>query len=622
MRKIDKSKVFIFIITIITLLLLFFFFKEIILEIIKLYIDNNVSEVKTLLENKGLIGCVAVILVEALQMVVVFISAEFIQISAGLSYPWYLALLLCELGVGLGATIIYFLVKVLKFDTSIFSKANDKIGNISKKKKNTNIQILMYLFFIMPIIPFGAICYFGSNTKISYRRYIFTCVTGVIPSILTSILMGKIITFALIKDIPFWQIILMIIIIMLLLIILGFVFVNKTLLKDAEGTPDSAYYNIFYRIFQFFVKRKVNCELDKLPINTIDGPFVLLTNHPSTLDVYYAAASLYPIKMSFIMNKYYFKNKILKYYLSKFGTIPKKLFSPDIGTIKKTLKAVKAGYPIFMCPEGRLGVDGTNYYVTRETGKFIKQLKLPIVIMTINGAYLSNPKWRKKRIKAKVQTKITKIITKEEVLSKEVIEINDLINDNIKYNDFDFVKQNNLSYKYKKKAEGLENLLYYCPHCKHEFTLSTKGNNIKCNHCGFNLDIKDDYHFTDNEYGINTIHDWYLLMVDYEKENIKNGIDLSCDVYIKKFNIDNKKMNEKGIGVCHLSNFEFTYEGNLKVSSFTISIDKIKALAFSCGEEFECYYNDELYYFYPITNKKQCSKWALIVDELVKTYEE
>jgi hypothetical protein len=31
-----------------------------------------------------------------------------------------------------------------------------------------------------------------------------------------------------------------------------------------------------------------------------------------------------------------------------------------------------------------------------------------------------------------------------------------------------------------------------------------------------------------------------------------------------------------------------------------------------------CYYGDELYFFYPIDNKLQCARWALIVDLLNK----
>ena len=621
-KVLNKNKVFIFIITLITLTFLFFFFKEIIIELIKFYLENNVDAAQQLLESKGIFGCLSVILVEALQMVVVFISAEFIQISSGLSYPWYIAWGLCTLGVFLGASIIFLLVRIAKFDTSTFSKSTDKIVELSSKKKNTNIQILMYLLFVMPIIPFGAICYFGSNTKISYRRYILTCITGVIPSIFSSILMGKVISVALINDIPGWLIILAAIIIMGILVFFGFLIANRAFFKEHEGTPNSVYYDILYKIYNFILRKKVTTKFDKDSFNNLEGPFVLLSNHPSSVDVYYSTSSVLPKRLTFIMNKYYFKFKFFKFVFNKFGCIPKKLFTPDIGTIKGTLKAVKKGYPVYMCPEGRLGLDGTNYYITKETGKFIKQLKLPIVIMTINGAYLSKPKWRKHRIKSFVETKVTKIITKEEVMSKDADEINDIINQFLSYNDFEYARTNNLNFKDKHKAEGLENVLYYCPECHREFTIETKGNKIKCNHCGFSLDILEDYHFNENKYNIHTIHDWYELIKIYEKKNIEKGINLSCEVKIKKFNIDNKKLDEKGRGICYLTNNEFRYEGDLKVSNFTISMEHLKALAFSCGEEFECYYNDELYYFYPVEKKEQCVKWALIVDELVKIYEQ
>ena len=73
-------------------------------------------------------------------------------------------------------------------------------------------------------------------------------------------------------------------------------------------------------------------------------------------------------------------------------------------------------------------------------------------------------------------------------------EINNLINENIAYNEFDYIKEKGLKFKQKNKAEGLENVLYYCPKCHKEFTLSTSGNTIKCDHCGFELEIKEDYH--------------------------------------------------------------------------------------------------------------------------------
>ena len=177
-----------------------------------------------------------------------------------------------------------------------------------------------------------------------------------------------------------------------------------------------------------------------------------------------------------------------------------------------------------------------------------------------------------------------------------------------------------MTFKDKKKAEGLENVLYHCPKCHQEYTLSSKGNTISCN-CGFNLTIKEDYHFEENEFGLTNIHDWYELIKQEERKHLDN-INLECEVKVKKFNIDNKKLDEKGSGICKLDNDKFTFEGNLKVKSFSIDLEILRTFAFSCGEQFECYYNDELYYFYPIKNPQQCTKWALIMDEVSQKFEE
>lgn len=616
MKKINKQKLFIMGIAILTLVLLVLFLKNTIIEIIKLEIHGDHDGVKNVLDGQGIFGYITVVLVEGLQMVVVFISAEFIQISAGMSYPWYIAMPLCSAGIFFGATIIYLLCNMTSFDDSMFKGSSKKLEEYTRR--SNNVMLIMYVLFVSPIIPFGAICYYGAKSKISYKRYIFTCLTATIPSIFTSIFLGRVITFTIVHNIPIWILILSIIGIMLLLIVVAGIVLSKTMFKGSHKTPNSILYGFLLKCYRFLVKRKIKFKLDDFDKYNINEPFILLTNHPSGYDMFFATEMVYPHRFSFIVNNYYFKYRPLKWILTSFGVIPKKLFTPDMKTIKGTLKSIKNGFPVFMCPEGRLGLDGTNYYIAKETGKFVKQLKQPIVICTINGAYISKPKWRKKRYKSKVEMNINKVITKEEVSNLSSDEINQLINENIAYNEFNYIKEKKLIFKNKHKAEGLENVLYYCPCCHQEFTLNTKGNKIACDNCGFELTIQNDYHFNDNEYNISTIHDWYELIKEYERENIKKGINLSCNVKIKKFNIENKKLNEEGYGVCTLTNDMFNYSGNLNVKEFTHDIINLRALAFSCGEEFECYYNNELYYFYPEYNKKQCVKWALIVDELIK----
>ena len=102
------------VVSLIVICLLFFFFKDLIIPFIKLEVNNDFDGARDLLVDKGMIGLSAVTLIEALQMVVIFISAEFVQLSAGMAYPWWIAFILCDLGVIIGASIIYLLVNVFK----------------------------------------------------------------------------------------------------------------------------------------------------------------------------------------------------------------------------------------------------------------------------------------------------------------------------------------------------------------------------------------------------------------------------------------------------------------------------------------------------------------------------
>lgn len=619
MNKKKFQKIFMISIAIITIGLLVYFFKDIMLKLLKYEKENNEAAINALLKDKGLIGALIVVIVQALQMIVVFISAEFVQIAASISYPWYITLLLCDLGVFIGATAIYFLVNLFKFDTGFMSKSSNRIEDIARrKKKSKGIQSFMYILFFMPVIPFGAICYYGSSTKMSYRRYIWTCVTGVIPSIFISMLMGTALREFISHDISIWLLVLIVIVGMLLLLGLFTFVIRKLYFVSGKGTPDSIYYSILLRVFALIVKPKAITTYDKKNLQEIEGPYLLLSNHGSAHDVYYLSTLAYPSKLSFILNKYYFKNKVARGIFKRMGVIPKKLFYPDIETIKKTMQSIKKGYPVLMCPEGRLSIDGTNYGINKETGKLVKSLKVPVVIARINGGYLVNPKWRKKRIKGPVHTSVEYIITKEEIERLSVDEINNIIEKNLSYNDFDFAKEKGVIYKSKKKAEGLESVLYYCPHCKKEYKISTKGNTIKCDACGFSVEVQDDYSFSHNDYNIQNVHDWYSVIEDYERKNIEKGINMNCEVTVKRFNFD-KHTEEIGEGICSLTNEMFTFKGKVNSDiSFEIPVKQLKALAFSTNEEFECYYNEELYYFYPNENKKQCTKWALIVDELNK----
>ncbi len=601
------------------IVLLYTYFKNVIYEIIVASKNNDKDAMDQIIDSQSILGHLRIIGVEALQMIAVFFSAEFIQIGAGISFPAWKAIILCDLGVFVGASVIYVLVNFLKFDGSVFTKKEGRMQKLAQKNKGKGIQTLMYILFVMPVIPIGSICYFGASKKISYRRYILTCVTGVLPDILSGILLGKLFIWISTKNIPLWILIVSVVIIMIILFAIAMSIINKIYFKNDGGNPYSSLYDFLMKTIGIKIKSKVKVKYDNEKLEGLEGPFLVIGNHPSHHDYWYYANLLLPEHCAIVCNRYYFRSKLFRFVFNKIGIIPKKLFNPDVETIKKIMNAIKADYSVIMMPEGRMSIDGTSYEVMESTGNLIKKLNANVLICNLQGAYLTNPKWRKKFYRGKMEATIQDVITKEEITQLSIKDIDQRINQGIQINDFEYAKKNNIIYKDKNKAQGLENVLYRCPRCHEEYTIATNGNTVQCNHCGFTLEIDENYSFTENEYQINNIHEWYKWMAQYEKSLIDDHYQLETEVKIVKIDMNNKRKDIEGNGICTLDNKYISFKGILEDElEFQLPIKQLKGLAFSCGEEFEFYYENNLYYFYPKSNPKQCVKWALVVDELNK----
>ena len=612
-----KGKIITLLLAMTVFAIIFWLVRHLIIDIIYYAKQNDREAIKALIADKGIFSYLSIIIVEAIQMVIIVIPAEFIQLAAGISFAAPIAICLCLVGVLLGASIIYILVKVFKFDRSVLGNNSKRIDELASKKSNMSVQAIMYLLFVTPIIPFGAICYFASSKNISYRRYIFTCATGVIPSILSSILLGNGMVWLTTLGVPFWAIILIILCLIVILFLGIMLYLKRKYFNGSIGSPKSNLYPVLLRIFGFIVRLKANVRIKRKEVKDIEGPVIFVANHQSFFDMYFACQYLFPKRGAIIGNRYYLRSKFVKKITNEIGVIPKKLFTADLETIKMTLKSAKEGNSIILFPEGRLSIDGTTYKIVPGTGSLVKKLNMPLVIVNINGAYLSNPKWRKKRIRGNVTVRTKKIVMPEELKELSSNEVDNLINENLQVNDFEYARNRNLVYKYKHKAKGLENVIYICPCCKQEFTMETSYNKITCRNCKQEFVINDNYSFEANDLSITDIHHLYQTIKEYQKELIKDDLYLETNVKVKKFNLDNKKDDQEGNGRCYLTKESFRFKGimNNQETEFEISLNTLKTLAFSCGKEFECYYKDELYYFYP-ENGRECVKWAMILDIL------
>lgn len=601
-RRIGKSVIIPVFLLII--LLFSFFLRSILIPLIKLELAHDTAGATALLQERGIEGFLTVILVEALQMVVIFIPAEFIQISSGLSYPFHVALALCDAGVCLGATIIFILVRLLNVKNNVYEKQRSRLNRMTSAVRDRNTVILLYLLFFMPMIPFGAICYYASGTELKYRRYILTVATGVIPSILVSNLMGAAVTAFLMNSMPMWILVAIIACLAVLLFVLIGIFMKKVCFKGTDNTPDSFMYSLVFSVVRIWHGRKQRIEVDDTLLENVKAPYILLCNHESFFDFYYISKLNHPRNPAYMVNAFYCIRPVLRWIAKGSGMIPKKLFTPDSSSILKAMKTIRSGFPVVIFPEGRLSPDGrSNPFL--KGARFYKKLGCPLVLTRIDGAYFSNPKWRGKRFWSNIKISVERVIDSEELQALEDNELEKIIG-SVLYKNASLNKRT--LFLQPDKAHGLENLLYRCPDCNSLYTTKSFGNTVFCTSCKATHTLDNRYRFKGTP---GSIPQWYDMIKDAERKEI-DSLDLNVKVRTKIF--DEQGGVRKENGECHLDKNGFSYRSDSM--EFSVGIDVLPALAFSCAKEFELYHGKDLCYFYPEENPQQVARWALIVDIL------
>ena len=590
------------------LVLLGFFLKDILVPFIRMELHNDFDGAKALLREKGLLGCLTVSLVEALQMVVIFIPAEFIQISSGLSYPFYVALPLCDLGVCLGATIIFVLVRTFRLSNPAFEKRRRALDRISEQAHARSVTLILYLLFFMPIIPFGAICYYGSGTKLSYGRYIRTVATGVIPSIVVSNLMGAAGRAFLVNDLPFWLLVLVIVLLAAGLFVLIFFFLDRMAFKDSDGTPDSLMYAITFFIVRLWRGKRQRVTLEEERLREAEPPYLLLANHESFYDFYYLSQLDHPKNPTYLVNEYYTTRPILRMLTRKGGILSKKLFTPDMAAPLGIARALREGWPVIVFPEGRLSPDGRSNPIVEPGGRFYKKLGVPLVLVRIRGAYFAAPKWRRRSYRAPVRVTVERVIGREELAATPAQALDAIVSETLRG---DASEEVFARFPQRDKAKGLENLLYRCPDCGALYTTETRGCVLRCTACGAAHRLGEDYRFTD---GAGSIGECYARIADMERAGL-DALDLRAAVETRIFDAGGGKTRRER-GQCRLTPEGFTYRSER--GEVFVPIAKLPALAFSCGAEFELYLEGELHYFYPLENRRQVARWALAADLLAR----
>ncbi len=273
-----------------------------------------------------------------------------------------------------------------------------------------------------------------------------------------------------------------------------------------------------------------------------DEPCLVLMNHSSFIDLKIASSILYPRPFNVVCTSDGFVGK--NWLMRLIGCIPTRKFVSDTKLVRDMVYAVKElNSSVLMYPEASYSFDGTATPLPDSIGRCIKMLGVPVVMIRTYGAFTRDPLYNGLQLrKVKVSADMEYVLSPKEIEEKSTEELNDIINQCFAFDNFKWQQENKVRVAEKFRADGLNRVLYKCPHCMTEGEMVGKGTELSCKHCGKTYELTEYGYMKalqgETEYP--HIPDWYRWERSCVKNEIMDG-KYRLDVPVKICMMVNKK---------------------------------------------------------------------------------
>ena len=281
-----------------------------------------------------------------------------------------------------------------------------------------------------------------------------------------------------------------------------------------------------------------------------DEPSLVLMNHSSFIDMQMVGDYLFPRPFSVVTTTDAYVG--LAWVLKAIGCIPTQKFVSDITLIRDMKYALeKNRTTVVMYPEACYSFDGTSATLPDTLGGLVKLLRVPIVTIITHGAFLREPLYNMLRHrKVDISADVTYLLSPEDIESMSVEQINERIGEAFGFDHFRYQQENGIRIDEDFRADGLERVLYKCPHCLSEGCAEGRGIQWKCRACGKTYELTEfgNLRALDGESAYTHIPDWFTWQREQVKSAIERGeyqLDVDVDIYMM---VDYKAMYHVGEG--------------------------------------------------------------------------
>ena len=350
------------------------------------------------------------------------------------------------------------------------------------------------------------------------------------------------------------------------------------------------------------------------------GAMVILGNHEAALDfTTLVSATKRPI--TFVVSDSFYNTLPFRKFMKMIGVIPKQQFQTTINEIARMRSVIKDDGILMFYPSGLMSKDGLETPIPSHTHKFLQWLGADVYAARTSGTYFCTPKWSGKIRPGRTYMDIYKIIDKDELHDMTEEQIRERVEGALSFDAYR--EQEKLMVKYLgcENIEGLEHVLYICPHCKKEFSISVRDKStLYCTECGF-AHTSDKYGFLHNTgttpEEIRYVSDWSRAIYDQTREMIESGelSELSSKATIQTIDLDKKKYVDVGYGTVTLTREHFVVEGTINGEDTKIEVPlcNFASIPYKPGCRIEVQHN-HITYRCVLEDGKLASKFVYMVE--------